>query len=143
MCPKLPAVRIYTTWPKVSKLLGFIYIVYNNSSRFPLKMDSDSGNEIFLTQTSYCHKSDSSVDTDTIVTDIVNDNANAEWKNYIPNFHIKSDVFSDISEFEGDDECLIMAVNKQNRSECHSKRTSSTKPLRYTNAGGRTENIRR
>ncbi len=107
-------------------------------------MDSDSGNEIFLTQTSYCHKSDSSVDTDTIVTDIVNDNANAEWKNYIPNFHIKSDVFSDISEFEGDDECLIMACEQAEQGQnVIQKRTSSTKPLRYTNAGGRTENIRR
>lgn len=70
-------------------------------------MDSESDREVFLTQNKFVDVSDDEVNTDTIISDILH-----EGDRNGPNFDLKSDIFSDISEFEGDDASLIMACDE-------------------------------
>ncbi len=57
-----------------------------------------------MTQNKFVDVSD---DDDTIISDILH-----EGDRNGPNFDLKSDIFSDISEFEGDDASLIMACDE-------------------------------
>ena len=59
-------------------------------------MDSDSDNDIFITQSRMTQvKNDSdTVDTDEVVNNII------DMENEKPNFSLKMDMFSDISDFE-------------------------------------------
>ena len=85
-------------------------------------MSSESGDEIFITQSTYI---DHGITEGNIVECILSMEENYPQLNVTPTFTIKSDLFSDISDFEEEDNDALITSTQEAEERAQKQRFSS------------------